>query len=52
MRTELILFKTESKELDTKNEKFFEEFNNKIVRFKVDLDENLNFIDQRIKGMS
>ena len=41
LRTELILFKQETKDMDVKNEKFFDDLNEKLIKFKVDFDENL-----------
>ena len=52
LRTEFILFKQETKESDVKNEKFFDELNEKLVKFKVEFDENLQFIDKKMKLMA
>jgi hypothetical protein len=41
LRTELILFKQETKDFDVKNEKFVDDLNEKLVKFKVEFDENL-----------
>jgi hypothetical protein len=38
--------------LDVKNEKFFEEYNEELIKFKVDFDENLKFIDKKMKTIA